>query len=49
VNAAYWLTGLDVPPKANVEYIGEFKPTFFGFNKGRKGVKPGEHELSAGN
>jgi hypothetical protein len=45
VNASYWLTGLPVPPKANVDYIGEYKPTFFGFNKGRKGVKPADHEL----
>jgi len=45
VNACYWLTGLDVPKKADVTYVGEFKPTFFGFNKGRKGVKPAEHEL----
>ena len=48
VNACYWLTGLDVPKKADVTYVGEFKPTFFGFNKGRKGVKPAEHELKAG-
>jgi len=49
VNACYWLTGLDVPAKANVDYIGEYKPTFFGFNKGRKGVKPSEHELKLTN
>ena len=45
VNACYWMTGLAVPQKADVSYVGEFKPTFFGFNKGRKGVKPAEHEL----
>ncbi|HKQ36577.1 MAG TPA: ThuA domain-containing protein [Verrucomicrobiae bacterium] len=49
VNACYWLTDLDVPPKADVTYVGEYKPTFFGFNKGRKGVKPAEHELKNGN
>jgi hypothetical protein len=49
VNACYWLTGLDVPAKANVDYIGEYKPTFFGFNKGRTGVKPSEHELKSTN
>ena len=47
VNACYWLTALDVPQKADVTYVGEYKPTFFGFNKGRKGVKPAEHELKA--
>jgi hypothetical protein len=45
VNACYWLAGLDVPKKAKVDYVGEYKPTFFGFNKGRKGVKPTDHEL----
>jgi len=45
VNACYWMTGVAVPQKADVSYVGEFKPTFFGFNKGRKGVKPAEHEL----
>ena len=45
VNASFWLTGLEVPPKADVNYIGEFNPTFFGFNKGKKGVKLSEHEL----
>jgi trehalose utilization protein len=45
VNACYWLIGLDVPKNAKVDYVGEYKPTFFGFNKGRKGVKPTEHEL----
>ena len=45
VNASYWLTDLPVPPKATVDYVGEYKPTFFGFNKGRKGVKPVDHEL----
>ena len=45
VNASYWLTDLPVPTKATVDYVGEYKPTFFGFNKGRKGVKPVDHEL----
>ena len=45
VNASYWLTGLDVPKKADVALVGEFKPTFFGFNKFKKGVKVSSHEL----
>lgn len=49
VNACYWMTGLEVPQKADVAYVGEFKPTFFGFNKARKGVKPAEHELKGDN
>lgn len=45
VNACYSLTGLEVPAKADVRYVGEFKPTFFGFNKFIKGVKVSDHEL----
>ena len=47
VNAAYWATGLEkvIPPKANVDYVGEFTPTMYGFNGGKKGVKPADHEL----
>jgi len=41
VNAAYWTTGLadKIPDRANVEYIGEYKPLWFGFGKFAKGVK----------
>ncbi|HVY70676.1 MAG TPA: ThuA domain-containing protein, partial [Verrucomicrobiae bacterium] len=45
VNGCYYLTGLQVPKKADVAYIGEFNPTFFGFNKFKPGVKVAEHEL----
>jgi len=45
VNAAYWAVDLKVPSKANVEYVGEFTPSMYGFNGGKKGVKPSEHEL----
>ncbi|HYE33776.1 MAG TPA: ThuA domain-containing protein [Methylomirabilota bacterium] len=45
VNASYWLTGLEVPQKANVEYVGSYEPTFFSFNGAKKGVKPSAHEL----
>jgi len=33
VNASYWLVDLDVPAKANVDIIGEYKPTDYGFRK----------------
>ncbi|TWU11071.1 ThuA domain-containing protein [Allorhodopirellula heiligendammensis] len=33
VNAAFFLTGHDVPAKANVEFVDPFHPTFFGFIK----------------
>jgi hypothetical protein len=33
VNAAYMLTGLEVPARANVDIIGEYKPSDYGFRK----------------
>jgi hypothetical protein len=45
VNACYFLTGFDVPKQADVAFVGDYKPTFFGFDKGKKGVKPADHEL----
>ena len=46
VNAAYWATGLEkrLPARANVDYVGEFKPSMYGFNGARKGVKPSDHQ-----
>jgi glucose/arabinose dehydrogenase len=41
VNAAYYLLGMDVPVDGtNVDMLGEYKPTKFGFGGNKKGVKP---------
>lgn len=42
VNACYWANGLEdkLPGEANVDYVGDYEPTFFGFGKHRPGVKP---------
>ena len=42
VNAAYWAVGLEqkIPAKANVDYVGEYKPGWFGFGKFKQGLKP---------
>ena len=47
VNASYWAVGLEdkIPAKANVDYVGEYKPTWFGFGKFKTGVKPADLEL----
>lgn len=47
VNAAYWCLGMEdqIPPRANVDIVGEYKPTGFGFGKHTKGVRPADHEL----
>ncbi len=44
VNAAYWSVGLEkqIPARNDVEIAGDYKPTFYGFNGGKKGVKPVE-------
>ncbi|MBX3179551.1 MAG: ThuA domain-containing protein [Candidatus Hydrogenedentes bacterium] len=48
VNAAYWCTGLEeqIPPRANVDIVGEYNPTPFGFNEHQKGLKPEDHALA---
>jgi hypothetical protein len=47
VNACYWTLGLEskIPAKADVNYVDEFKPTWFGFGTHRKGVKPADLQL----
>ena len=44
VNACYWGMGLEskIPAKNKVDYVGEYKPTPFGFGKYTKGVKPAD-------
>lgn len=39
VNSAYWACGLEVPAKLDADPVGEYKPTDFGFNTFKKGVK----------
>jgi hypothetical protein len=36
-----------IPSESNVEYVGAYKPTAFGFGKFKKGVKPSDWELGA--
>jgi len=47
INSCYWAVGLgnQIPAQANVDYVGEYQPTGFGFGKYKKGVKPGDLEL----
>ncbi len=46
VNATYWCVGLEdkILESANVEIVGEYVPTAFGFNGFVKGVKPAAHQ-----
>ncbi|MDD4870405.1 MAG: ThuA domain-containing protein [Kiritimatiellae bacterium] len=47
VNACYWALGLEdkIPAKSNVDVVGDYKPTYFGFGKFTKGLKPADLEL----
>jgi type 1 glutamine amidotransferase len=42
VNACFWALSLEerIPSKTNVEFVGAFNPTPFGFNRFTKGIKP---------
>jgi len=42
VNAAYWAAGLEqqIPARADVDYVGDYQPGWFGFGKFKPGVKP---------
>jgi hypothetical protein len=45
VNGVYWGLGLDVPARADVTYVDEYKPSFYGFDGFRKGLRPSDFEL----
>ena len=46
VNAVYWGLGMDdrIQPTSNVNCVGEFHPTFFGFGKFQRGLRPSDFE-----
>ena len=47
VNACYWGLRLEgqISPSSNVDYVGPYKPTPFGFGSFTKGIRPSDHEL----
>jgi hypothetical protein len=47
VNAVYWGLGMEVPAKADVRLVGDFKPTAYGPDEFRRGVKPEDLALPA--
>lgn len=44
VNACFWLLEMEdtITPDLNVDFVGEYKPTNFGFDTFRKGMKVGD-------
>ena len=49
VNAVFWGVGMEdaIPEEADVRYVGEFKPTFYGFGSYKTGLYPADFELSS--
>jgi hypothetical protein len=47
VNAVYWGLNMKVPSKANVTYVDEYKPSFYGFDGFRKGLHASDFVLGA--
>lgn len=45
VNGVYWGLEMDVPAKADVDYVDPYHPTMYGFGTYRKGIKPEDHAL----
>jgi hypothetical protein len=45
VNGVYWGLGLDVPAKADVTYVDEYHPSFYGFDGFRKGLHASDFAL----
>jgi len=46
VNAVYWALGMEdrIPPRSNVDLVGEYDPTFYGFGEFVKGRRPSDYE-----
>jgi hypothetical protein len=45
VNGVYWGLGMNVPAKADVTYVDEYIPSFYGFDGFRKGLRASDFEL----
>ena len=47
VNGCYWALGLagQIAARSDAAIVGDYKPTYFGFGKYTKGVKPSDHAL----
>lgn len=45
VNSVFWAIGLEVPKKADVNFVDPFDPSFYSFNGYRRNVKPEDFGL----
>src|SRR5690554_6225064 len=46
VNAGFWGLGMEssITDSLNVDYVGDYKPTMFGFDKFARGLKPADYK-----
>jgi hypothetical protein len=49
VNAVYWSLGLEkrIRARSNVDYVGDYQPSYFGEQGFKKGVKPSDLKFPA--
>lgn len=47
VNAVYWGLKMEVPQQADVDYVGEYEPTAYGFDGFRQGMRPADFALQS--
>jgi hypothetical protein len=45
VNAVFWGLQLDVPAKADVSLVSEYKPSAYGFDGFRRGLRPSDYSI----
>ncbi len=45
VNAVFWGLGLPVPAKADVTIVDAYRPSFYGFDAFRKGLRPSDFAM----
>ncbi len=45
INAVYWGLNMEVPAKADVAYVDDYKPWMYGFGTYRRGIRPEDHAL----
>jgi len=47
VNASFWCLEMEdqIPDRVTLDIVGEFQPTFFGFGKFKKGLKPSHYDM----
>jgi hypothetical protein len=45
VNGVFWGLQMPIPARANVDLVGEFNPTMYGFNSFKKSTRPSDYGL----